>query len=75
MTRALMEVISAGIVTKSADVKCYVDCTLLAATQDASEFQVSSSHLEIPCFNGYTWSKWGNNGGMHVYADFRRYSG
>ena len=42
MTRALMEVVSAGIVTSSADIHQYVHCTLLHATQDKTEFEATA---------------------------------
>lgn len=54
MARALMEVISAGLVTRAEDIMAYVRSTLLAATQNPSEFKVQLIPLpEAACVHVY----------------------
>lgn len=51
MTRALMEVISSGTVSKPEEIGRYARCTLLAATHAEQDFKVrtlgAKSHLTI----------------------------
>ncbi len=54
MTRALMEVIASGTVSKPEEVGRYARCTLLAATHAEKDFKVAtdpalSHHLYIIC--------------------------
>lgn len=50
MSRAIMEGIASGSVLTVVDVKRFVQCTLLAATED---FQASISAEPTPCMDSY----------------------